>query len=209
MKSTRIIFGVVASLGVAFTTPAKAGNIILGIGNGVTANDPFLRSFVAPEISAEYRFNRFLGVSALTAWRPSMGDASRNALSHQLVNEFKISPDFSPVVFEGRIGVNFLPAQVQIGEHAKARVGVQFGVGTAHTIDDLEALQCEDDPQCSDTQKQWHLTAFYGLSGEVLWNERYGMRIRMDRVRHIETIDSTTLQMKTIQYVSADFLLAF
>lgn len=196
-------------IGILIAAPANAGQIVLGLGNGVMVNDPFQASFVAPEVSFEYRLTPSFGLTTLLAWRPNLGEQNYTAITNQLVNDMKISPDLSAVDLEGRLGFTFLPAQVQVGDNAVSRFGVQFGIGTAHSVDDLEALQCVDEPQCMDTADQWHLTAYYGLSGEIIWNDRYGFRVRLDRVRHIETINSTVLEMKTRQLISADFLIAF
>ena len=196
-------------IGILIASQAQAGQFVLGIGNGVTVNDPFQKSYIAPEVTAEYRVTPFLGITAMAAYRANLNEGNYTRLSTQLLEEFKISPDFSTVQAEGRLGFNFLPAKVALGDQAISRFGVQFGIGTVHTVDDLEAIQCPDDPQCVATEKQWHLTTYYGLSGEVIWNDRYGLRFRLDRVRHIETIYSTTLEMKTRQLVSADFIIAF
>jgi len=201
--------GALALWGLVVAAPAGAGTTVVGIGNGVSVNDPFMKSFLSPELSVEYRFTRYFGVTALAAWRPSLGDADFNALTTSLQQDWKISPDLSRVDMDGRLGIKFLPAHAPIGEHAVGSVGVQFGLGTIHSEDQLSVMFCEGEPVCQATEKQWHMTAFYGISGEVLWKERYGLRLRMDRVRHIETVMSTVLEMKTRQLVSADFLLAF
>ena len=205
----RLSVHILSVLGIMIAAPADAGQIVIGLGNGVVVNDPFQKSFIAPEASVAYRFTPAFGLTTRWAWRPNFSQQSYTALSTQLVNDLKISPDLSAVDVEGRLGFTFLPAKVQVGKTAVSRFGVEFGVGTAHSVDDLEALQCEGDPQCLDTESQWHLTAYYGLSGEIMWNDRYGFRVRLDRVRHIETINSTYLEMKTRQLVSADFLIAF
>ena len=151
----RLSVNILSVLGIMIAAPADAGQIVLGLGNGVVVNDPFQKSFIAPEASVAYRFTPAFGLTTRWAWRPNFGQQNYTALSTQLVNDLKISPDLSAVDVEGRLGFTFLPAKVQVGKTAVSRFGVEFGVGTAHSVDDLEASNARR-PTMSRHRDHWH-----------------------------------------------------
>ena len=75
-------------------------------------------------------------------------------------------------------------------------LGLRVGMGFAQTSDDLEALQAVGDPQAEATQNQVHPTTNFGGGVRVVLGESFAFRIEGRSLVYIETVNSTTLEMK-------------
>ena len=142
---------------------------------------------------------------------PDLGDADWKELTKQLVEENSVSPDISKLQALANICFVFSPIY---GKTAVLNNKIvlfdlygKFGMGVVQTVDDLSALQAEDDPSAQSTQVQVHPTSNFGAGVRMIFNKNLAARIEGRSMIYIETIDATTLEMKNnfVLQASASF----
>ncbi|MEZ4320983.1 MAG: hypothetical protein R3F61_26125 [Myxococcota bacterium] len=94
-----------------------------------------------------------------------------------------LMPVFSPL--RGRLT---RPVDSEIG------LDVGLGFGVVHTLDDLEALQAEDDAVAVATEVQWHPALVWTAGPRVGLGDRWTARMRLRGTTWIETIEGVSLQ---------------
>lgn len=176
----------------------KVGRMEPGIHLGFVTNDPFINRYLIGA-SFTYHFTEIFGAEVTATFSPDFGKGDWKPITNQLVNENKVSPDISKIIWAAGGNFQFSPLY---GKLALAKKTINFdvfgvfGMGVVGTFDDLEALQCESDPQCVDTEKQIHATSNIGGGFRVVFSKNFAIRIEGRSLIYIETINSTTLEMK-------------
>ena len=160
-------------------------------------NDPFLKlrgpgltfSKTSPNPSLSHQIDVF--------YMPDLEKADWTPLTTQLVEENSVSPDISKM----RYHINYQTEwKLFYFQDSKRRMDLflQGGIGLIQTVDDLTALQKEDDPQAQSTEVQLHPTLNIGISTQIsnVYTDQ-NIVFACKNVRYIETIDGTTLEMKS------------
>lgn len=174
-----------------------------GPGLGFVANDPFLNRYIVHGVF-DYHITEIFAVEAQVGYSPILGsggetDPDWKPLSKQLLGKNKVSPDISKLDAHGSFSLAFSPI------YGKAAVGRRiisfdiyghFGLGFVHTQDDLVALQAENQQEAIVTQDQWHPTTAFGVGTRVAFTPSVAARVEGKSMSYIETVNSTTLEMK-------------
>jgi len=156
-------------------------------------NDPFQRALGA-RISGLWAVRPALDLEVGIVGFPSLGNSALRPLTNQLINENHVAPDISAPRWQAHLVAVGLPLQARFGS-LQSRSGFYGGLGLIQTVDDLELLQAQGDPQAMATQVQWHGTPVYGITSEV-GTEQIRARVRMESTHYVETVNGTTLEMK-------------
>lgn len=181
----------------------KIGRSEVGPMLGFVANDPFLNRYIINAVY-DYHVTEIFAIEAQLGYAPILGDGGEDdpdwkPLSKQLLLENSVSPDISKLTAHGHLGLAFSPI------YGKAAVGHRiiafdiyggFGLGATQTTDDLVALQAENEPEAIATQSQWHPTTVINVGARVAFNPTVAARIEGKSMSYIETVNSTTLEMK-------------
>ena len=177
----------------------KIGRYELAPHVGFVTNDPFINRYLIGAGFA-YHITEILAVEAVGTFSPDFGEGDWKPITDQLVNYNKVSPDISKIIYYGNINFQFSPIYGKIAILGSNIIifdifGV-FGTGFVHTDDDLKALQKEDEPSALATEVQKHPTTNFGGGFRVILNKNFAARLEGRSMIYIETIDSTTLEMK-------------
>jgi outer membrane beta-barrel protein len=170
---------------------------------GFVTNDPFINRYMVGAAFA-YHPTEIFAIEAIGSFSPDFGRGDWKAITEQLVDENKVSPDISKIQWYGNINFQFSPiyGKVAVSDRRIINFDVfgSFGTGVVSTRDDLEALQaCGDegcDPDALATELQYHPTTNFGAGIRVIFSENLAARLEGRSLTYIETISSTTLEMK-------------
>ncbi len=125
----------------------------------------------------------------------------------------RVSKDVSRVTSFGSAQFQFTPVQGSLwtrhGQAHRVELSYGLGFGAVHTVDDLEALQCQHDPSCEATKRQWHATTTYGAGLRLWLSDRSALRVDLASTRYIETIASYTLELKDTSALTLGLSVAF
>ncbi|MDP2311197.1 MAG: outer membrane beta-barrel domain-containing protein [Pseudomonadota bacterium] len=177
---------------------------------GFVANDPFLNRYIIGGVF-DYHLTELFAAELQLGYAPILGQGGENdpdwkPLSKQLLLENSVSPDISKLTAHGSLALAFSPI------YGKAAVGRKiiafdifgyFGLGITATQDDLVALQ-NDDESAVLTQNQVHPTTVIGGGARVAFSESVAARVEGKSMSYIETVNSTTLEMKNNFIVQAN-----
>lgn len=169
---------------------------------GFVANDPFLNRYIVGLVG-DYHMTEVFALELQFGYAPILGQGGENDpdwkdLSKQLLLKNSVSPDISKLTAHGSAALAFSPI------YGKAAVGRSivifdiygyFGLGVTQTTDDLVALQ-NDEESAVLTQNQVHPTSVMGGGARVAFSEGVAARIEGKSMSYIETVNSTTLEMK-------------
>ena len=86
--------------------------------------------------------------------------------------------------------------------------GLMAGFGVVQTIDDLSALQAENDPRAQSTQVQYHPLSVWSMYSSINF-EKWGLIVHFDQYAYLEGINATTSEMKKNQVLSIRFFKPF
>jgi outer membrane beta-barrel protein len=181
----------------------KIGRYEVGPSLGFVANDPFLNRLIIGAV-ADYHITEIFAAELQFGYAPILGqggcdDPDWKQLSCQLLEENSVSPDISKLTAHGSLGLAFSPI------YGKAAVGRRiiafdiyghFGLGATATQDDLVALQAEDSETAIATQNQVHPITVISGGARVAFTEGLAVRLEGKSLSYIETVNSTTLEMK-------------
>jgi hypothetical protein len=178
----------------------------IGLGASLGADwvvsDPFVRRR-GLHFGLEYAPRPFFSAGFLVAGYPNFGQADWKPLTTQLVEENRVSPDLSRITARADLVARFTPLWRE-GEHISTNAGLHVGFGAVRTVDDLEAMQAEDDPVAQSTQIELHPTLLYGLSAEMRTDYVVGFRVRAEHVVYVETVNGTTLERKNNRFFGVE-----
>ncbi|HJN73597.1 MAG TPA: outer membrane beta-barrel domain-containing protein [Myxococcota bacterium] len=162
-------------------------------------NDPFLNRYIAGG-RLGYHVTEIFAIEAEIAYSPDLGEADWKPLTKQLVDENHVSPDISKLMLISNMTFQFSPIYGKVALRGNNIINFDvygaFGMGITRTNDDLNALQAEDDPIALETEVQIHPTTNFGGGARVVFNEFVAVRVDGRSLVYIETVNSTTLEMK-------------
>ena len=162
-------------------------------------NDPFLNRYIAGG-RLGYHVTEIFAIEAEIAYSPDLGEADWKPLTQQLVDENHVSPDISKLMLISNMTFQFSPIYGKVALRGNNIINFDvygaFGMGITRTNDDLNALQAEDDPIALETEVQIHPTTNFGGGARVVFNEFVAVRVDGRSLVYIETVNSTTLEMK-------------
>jgi outer membrane beta-barrel protein len=166
---------------------------------GFVTNDPFLNRYIAG-VRMGYHLTEIFAFEGELAYAPDLGDADWKGLTHQLVNQNHVSPDISKLTLIANGAFQFSPIYGKVALSGDNIIHFDiygaFGMGVTQTRDDLEALQAEGDAEAITTEVQLHPTTNFGGGARVVFNHTVAVRIDGRSLVYIETVNSTTLEMK-------------
>ena len=176
--------------------PAHAG---VEAGGGVSGgvDDPFLNQRGVGGF-ASWASNEWVALGVQAAFYPDLGDLDWTNLTKQLVEENHVSPDISKMKATGMGIADITPVRTRVGT-SETTIGFRAGLGLTQTQDDLDALNKDpDDPQAAATAVQLQVSMLYGIHGTAYPGAgTIGVRIGIERITWVETVNSTTLEMKS------------
>jgi outer membrane beta-barrel protein len=162
-------------------------------------NDPFLNRYIIGS-GFGYHVTEIFAVEANLGFSPDLGEADWKPLTKQLVENNKVSPDLSPLSYFGNATFSFSPIYGKVAVSGKRIVHFDifgaFGMGVVRTAENLVNLQNQEDPQAQATQYQIHPTTNFGGGARVVFGESLAVRLEGRSLVYIETVNSTTLEMK-------------
>jgi outer membrane beta-barrel protein len=166
---------------------------------GFVTNDPFINRYLLGA-SVAHHFTEVFAVELVSSFSPDFGRGDWKPITEQLVEENQVSPDISKILFYGNLNFQFSPIYGKVSVLGRRIVNFDlfgtFGTGLVYTRDDLEALQAEDDPDAIATQAQYHPTTNFGGGFRIILNENLAIRLEGRSMIYVETVKSTTLEMK-------------
>jgi outer membrane beta-barrel protein len=176
---------------------------------GFVTNDPFINRYLFG-VGGAYHVTEIFALEANIGYAPNLDEADWKPLTKQLVEENKVSPDISKLTLFTHMGFQFSPIYGKVALNGRRVVNFDifaaFGLGVTLTQDDLDALG-DDSPEAQATANQWHPTTNIGGGVRVVFNDLIAFRVEGRSLVYIETIASTTLEMKNnfILVASASF----
>ena len=177
----------------------KIGRWELGPHVGFVTNDPFINRILLGLNFARH-FTELFAIELRGTFSPDLGQGDWKPITKQLVLNNKVSPDISKIIWYSTANFQFSPiyGKIAVGSSAIINFDIYglFGVGVVGTKDDLEALQQEGDQEAIDTQNQVHFATSFGGGFRIVFSRTVAARIEGTSLIYIETISSTTLEMK-------------
>jgi len=190
----------------------KLGRVEWTTGPAFVGNDPFLNRYIVGSGLA-YHLTEIFAMELNLGFSPDLGEADWKPLTDQLVNNNHVSPDISKLTYFGNATFAFSPIYGKAAVLGRNIINFDifgaFGMGATRTVDDLEALQKVGDPVAEATQYQVHPTTNFGGGLRIIFNESTAVRIEGRSLIYIETVDSTTLEMKNNFIVQTGLSLFF
>ena len=176
------------------------------------ANDPFLNRYIVGA-GINYHLTEIFAIEVTLDYSPDFGRADWKPLTKQLVDKNSVSPDISKMTFAGNASFLYSPiyGKVAVGRKIIAfDIYGAFGAGATVTNDDLDALQTDDtDQRAVATATQTHPTTNIGGGARVSFTPNLAARIEGRSLVYIETINSTTLEMKNMFILQGAFSIFF
>jgi outer membrane beta-barrel protein len=166
---------------------------------GFVTNDPFLNRYLLGAAFV-YHPTEVLALEATIDYAPDLGDLDLKAVTKEIIANNGVTPDISKINFYSTVNVQFSPIYGKLAAGESRIIAFDifglFGTGVVNTLDDLVALQKEDDPAAQATANQFHPALSYGGGLRVLLNQSFALRVEGRGLSYIEVVESTTLEMK-------------
>lgn len=175
------------------TSLSLAADLGFAAGGQVSLNDPFQRSLGA-RASGIWTWTPALDLEVGLVGFPGLGQGNWKPLTEQLVSENHVAPSLSCPRWQAHLVAVGLPIQGSKGA-LQSRTGFYGGFGLVQTVEDLEMLQSEGDPQAESTQTQWHGSPVWGVTSEV-GGALIRARVRLESTLYVETVWGTSLERK-------------
>lgn len=185
------------SASVAIATPSPT----LQIGPSALVSDPLLRQF-GIQGTATIPLTDHYGVLFGTGIYLNRGQADWSALTKQIVEENKVSPDISKHRLSAYSALYVEPAHFSDGD-LSASIGAYAGVGFVNTQDDLEALG-SDSSEAQATANEIHPAGIWGMYTDLYFTPTTHMRFKAHKTHYIEVVASKTLLVKTSLFLGAE-----
>lgn len=180
----------------------KLGRWEVGPHMGAVVNDPFLKRYIGGAYVTRHFTEVFSGEVDF-GFAPDLGEADWKDLTNQLKESNRVLPDISKLLFYGTFTFGFSPIYGKVAVGQRIIIfdifGV-FGMGAVRTADDLNALGVQGSGDEADrakaTQYQVHPTTNLGGGLRVALSPNVAVRLEGRSLVYIETVQSTTLEMK-------------
>jgi len=185
----------------------KLGRFEATVGPAFVTNDPFLNRYIVNG-SLGYHLTEIFAIEGNFGYSPDLGEVDWKPLTKQLVNENHVSPDISKLTLYGNGTFQFSPIYGKVAVNGRSIIRFDlfgaFGMGFTQTQDDLEALGVDEtDEKAQATAVQIHPTTNFGGGVRVILNNNLAVRVDARSLVYIETVNSTTLEMKNNFILSA------
>lgn len=179
---------------------------------GFVTNDPFVRRYLLGA-GFTYHITEVFGAEVRGIFSPDLGPGDYKKITHQLIEENQVSPDISKIIWLAELNTTFSPFYGKVAVNGRSIVifdlyGI-FGFGLAGTADDLDALQGNDDPLAEATANQVHATSNVGGGVRMAFSRNIAVRFEARSTIFIETVNSTTLEMKNNFHLNLGFSFFF
>jgi len=180
----------------------------VGIGLEGTWNDPFVNT-VGARLSAELSPFPWLRAGVAGGVYPLAGEQSWTDLTRQLHDQHNLAVELSHMLGRGMGEVTWVPLRTT-SDGPRGRweesLGLTVGLGGVLTQDDHETLGVtQGTNQSYDTHaREWHPASVLGVVGEVRC-ERWGVRLRMERLRYVEVVLDIVQEEKAPLWVGAEY----
>lgn len=165
-------------------------------------NDPFVKRNIL-SVGYLYRPDR-LGLFLNVGYSPDLGEADWRPLTTQLINENSVSPDISRILMYGSAKM-LVPLTTIADNMNRLDMSALGGMGLVQTSDDLSALDAIGDARAESTQFQWHPSINFGVQFRFYRENGaipFGILASVERMSFIETVNATTLEMKSNSLIS-------
>jgi outer membrane beta-barrel protein len=166
---------------------------------GFVTNDPFLNRYMIG-VGLGYHLTEIFAIEGNLAYSPDLGRGDWKPITEQLVDKNHVSPDISKLQLVANGTFLFSPIYGKVALNGNRIINFDiygaFGMGVTQTVDDLEALQAEGEEIAMATEVQFHSTTNFGGGARVVFNETVCVRVDGRSLIYIETVNSTTLEMK-------------
>ena len=167
---------------------------------GFVTNDPFIyRRFVGGSFT--YHPTEIFALEIQAAFSPDLEAADWRPITQQLVENNRVSPDISKIIWLTSVNTQFSPIYGKLavvgGQIINFDVYASVGAGVTQTKDDLRALNKENEQSAIVTQVQVHPTMNFGAGFRVIFTDNFAARIEGRSMTYIETVDSTNLEYKS------------
>jgi outer membrane beta-barrel protein len=192
----------------------KIGKFEVGPHLGFVSNDPFINRYIFGA-NAGYHFTEVLSAELAGSFSPDFGQGDWKPITRQIIDNNKVSPDISKVIWVLNATAQFAPIYGKLAVNKSIIIfdiyGI-FGMGVTGTQDDLEAIQCAgvEGTPCVLTASQQHFTTTVGGGFRVALTDTFATRIEGRSLSFIETLNGSSLEMKNnfILQASATFFLS-
>lgn len=166
---------------------------------GFVTNDPFLNRYLLGA-GFTYHPTEVLGIEVTADYSPNLGDLDLKAVTKEIIANNGVTPDISKINFYSTVNLQYSPIYGKLAAGDSRIIAFDifglFGTGVVNTLDDLEALQKEDDPAAQATANQFHPALSYGGGLRIILNQSFAIRFEGRGLSYIEVLESTTLEMK-------------
>lgn len=189
----------------------KAGRVEVGLMAGMMKKefsifgDPVLNRAIISAI-ASYHFSEIFGVEFNISYAPFF----KRGLIYPEYTEFTylfigpmtdISPDITQQIMSSDIYFTFSPIYGEFTlfqKHFTFDIFGNLGTGMVHTTESLIALGADmSDAAAVSTENEWHPTTVLGTGTRLCLNHTLTLRLSVSWAKYIETINASTLEMKT------------
>lgn len=181
---------------------------------GAVANDPYIKRYLLG-VDATAHLTEIFAIEANATFSPDFGVADWKPITDQLVNENRVSPSISKIIFFSSVGFQFAPIYGKVALSSDKIINFDVygtvGSGVVYTKDDLRALQAEGEPAAIATEAQIHPTMNMGGGVRVVLPDSNDFAIRVEgrSLVYIETLNSLDLQYKNNLLFNAGFSFFF
>ena len=172
-----------------------------GVHLGFVTNDPFINRYLFGG-DFTYHVTEVLGLGIDGTFSPDFGQGDWKGITDQLVNNNKVSPDISKLIWNLNATAQFSPIYGKLavvgGKIIVFDIYGIFGFGVVGTLDDEDAIQCDGGATspCTLTLNQVHPTTTAGGGFRVAFSKRIAARIEGRTLSWVETLNGTSLEMK-------------
>lgn len=166
---------------------------------GLVTNDPFINRYLVG-VAVSRHITEVFALEATWTFSPDFGEGDWKPITTQLVNNNQVSPDISKIEHFGTFNFQYSPIYGKLAVVGSTIINFDifaaFGGGYVNTRDDLTALQAEEDPAAMASARQFHPATSFGGGFRVIFSDTVAARAEARSLIYIETINSTTLEMK-------------
>ncbi|MCB9686495.1 MAG: outer membrane beta-barrel domain-containing protein [Alphaproteobacteria bacterium] len=166
---------------------------------GFVTNDPFVYRYLVGAGFA-YHVTEIFGIELQGTYSPDLGEIDYKPVTKEIIAFNQVTPDISKIQLYVDGSFQFSPIYGKIAVGNNKIIGFDlfgvFGTGAVQTVDDLEAIQQDQDPIAEATKTQFHPTINFGGGARVILSQSFAFRVEGRGLSFIEVVESTTLEMK-------------